>query len=461
MEFTRHITRMSALALGIAGALACGQANAAAFQLKENSAKAQGRAMAGAASAKGDASVVVNNPAVMSTFERTTIQGDVTGVDLSFRFNGGGTAAYGTPLQQPLTGGNGGDAGGLAAVPAFSVVMPLSGQFEYVTLGAMVSAPFGLKTEYENGWAGRYHALTSDLKFVDLTLAGSLDVTDKFSVGLGVIIQRSEATLTNAVDFGAGICRINAALCVTPNPVTAPFGPQKNDGVASIEGTDTGFGWSAGLNYRPTDNVSLGYAYRSEVDHELRGDATFDVPANVKSLLAVAAPGMYTDGKGGARLTLPSTHTLSATWDINDRFSVMAEGVHTGWDSLREVRIEFDNPVQPDAVENYSWHDSWFYSLGGEYRASDRFTYRAGVGRDESPVAFQHRTPRMPDQDRNWYSIGMTWTVNDNFEVSGSYVRIQMADTPEVDIISSSGSRLVGSYRGGADLYGISAQYRF
>ena len=103
MEFAKNITRISALALGIAGALACGQANAAAFQLKENSAKAQGRAMAGAASAKGDASVVVNNPAVMSTFDRTTVQGDVTAVDLSFRFNGGGTAAAGSPLQQPLT----------------------------------------------------------------------------------------------------------------------------------------------------------------------------------------------------------------------------------------------------------------------------------------------------------------------------------------------------------------------
>ena len=72
MEFAKNFTTMSALALGIAGVLACGQVHAAAFQLKENSVKAQGRAMAGAASAKGDASVVVNNPAVMSTFTEKT-----------------------------------------------------------------------------------------------------------------------------------------------------------------------------------------------------------------------------------------------------------------------------------------------------------------------------------------------------------------------------------------------------
>ena len=112
MHHATPLVRITALALGVAGALACGHADASAFQLKENSAKAQGRAMAGAASAKGDASVVVNNPALMSTFERTTLQGDVTAVDLSFEFDGSGYAASGTPLQQPLSGGNGGNAGG-------------------------------------------------------------------------------------------------------------------------------------------------------------------------------------------------------------------------------------------------------------------------------------------------------------------------------------------------------------
>ena len=72
MQTHPHLTRFTALALGVAGALAFGQAHASAFLLKENSVKAQGRAMAGAASAKGDASVVVNNPAVMSTFTERT-----------------------------------------------------------------------------------------------------------------------------------------------------------------------------------------------------------------------------------------------------------------------------------------------------------------------------------------------------------------------------------------------------
>jgi len=461
MQFAHSLTRVSALALGVAGALACGQVHAAAFQLKENSVKAQGRAMAGSASAKGDASVVVNNPAMMSTFDRTTIQGDVTAIDLSFKFDGSGYAASGTPLQQPLTGGNGGEAGGVTPVPALSFILPLSDGFEYLTLGAMVSAPFGLKTEYDDGWQGRYHALKSDVEIIDLTLAASLELGDHFSAGLGAVFERSDVTLSNAIDFGSALCANPAtqALCFMPNPITGPFGPQKNDGTVKVHGTDNSLGFIAGLSWRPTDNVSIGYAYRSEIDHELSGDADFTVPSNVATILA--ATGQYVDTGALARLTTPAVHTLSATWQATDQFALMAETSRTGWSSLQEIRIQFDNPAQADSAEAYNWGDSWFYSVGGEFAFNDAFTLRAGVARDDSPVSFPYRTPRMPDQDRMWYSIGLTWAATENFELNASYAYIDLVDTPEIDILSSSRSRLTGSYDGGANLFGVSAQYRF
>jgi len=280
MELTKNLTRVTALALGIAGVLAYGDVHAAAFQLKENSVKAQGRAMAGSASAKGDASVVVNNPAVMSTFTERTLQADVTAIDLSYEFSGSGTAATGTPFQQPLTGGNGGDAGDVAAVPAASFILPLSGDFEYLTLGMMISAPFGLKTEYDAGWKGRYHALESDVKIVDLTLAASLELSDSFSIGAGLIYEHADVTLSNAIDFGTIICAQNPTACLVPN---SPFGPQRNDGIAHINGTDNGLGWIIGMNWRPTDKLSLGYSHRSEIDHELDGKGDFTVPAAARA----------------------------------------------------------------------------------------------------------------------------------------------------------------------------------
>lgn len=460
MQNHPRLIQISALALGIAGAMAFSQAHAAAFLLKENSVKAQGRSMAGAASARGDASVVANNPAVMSTFDKNTFQADMTAIDLSFKFTGGGSAAAGSPLAQPLTGGNGGDAGGLNAVPAMSFIAPLSGQFEYVTLGAMISAPFGLKTEYDEDWVGRYHAIKSDVKIIDLTLAASLELSDRFSVGAGLIYEHSDVTLSNAIDFGSGICANpqTQPLCFMPNPVTGPYGPQKQDGRVSVNGTDNSFGWIFGMNWRPTDNLSFGYSHRSEVDHEVRGSADFTVPGTAPFL---TSGGAYVDTGAGAKLTLPSTDTFSATWDVSEKLALMAEASLAGWDSLEEIRIEFDNPMQPDSAEDYSWKDSWFYSIGAEYKLNERWTLRGGIARDDSPVSLPHRTPRMPDQDRQWYSIGATWAASDNFDITASYSRIQLVDTPVVGIASSSGSYISGEYDGGADNYGISAQYRF
>ena len=56
-------------------------ANASGFQIKENSTKALGRAFAGSAAAAGDASVVSNNPAAMSTFKQSAVQADVAVID--------------------------------------------------------------------------------------------------------------------------------------------------------------------------------------------------------------------------------------------------------------------------------------------------------------------------------------------------------------------------------------------
>src|SRR5690554_2288935 len=241
MNIQPHKLVISALALAVAGLAASGAAHGSAFELRENSVKAQGRAMAGSASAIGDASVVANNPALMSTFDAKTFQLDVTTIDLSFEFEGSGSAAAGSPLQQPLRGGDGGNAGGVTPVPAMSFILPGTGDFEYLTLGAMVSVPFGLSTEYDRDWVGRYHAVESDVQVIDLTLAASVELHERFAAGFGLIVQHSDVTLSNAIDFGSSLCANPATqqLCFMPDPVTGLYGPQKNDGFAEISGTDT------------------------------------------------------------------------------------------------------------------------------------------------------------------------------------------------------------------------------
>lgn len=448
MKFANRTT-FNALALGIAGVLMAGQAQASGFQLKENSVKSMGAAFAGSGVKTGDSSVVVNNPATMTQFEGTTVQADVTVIDLSYEFKGTGTDALG----QPLTGGDGGDAGDVTPVPAMSIVHKLDNG---LALGAMVSAPFGLKTEYDDGWMGRYYAHTSDVKIVDLTLSAAVDVVpDVFSVGIGAIFSRADVTLSKSVDFGT---------LLFANPATRPLPfarPQARDGFAEVSGDDNGFGWLVGFNLRPTDKLALGLSYRSEIDYELEGKVDWTVPADVQAVLGASpmTSPLFRDGDVTANLTTPSVLSLSAKYDVTDRLTVLGSWAETGWESLREVRINFENP-DPDSVEPFAWEDTVFMSLGAEYKLNDAWKLRGGVAQDETPTSLTHRTPRLPDDDRTWYSIGATWQVSEAMELSVAITHIK-PDDPRVDIRDNQGHHLVGPFDGEANLFGISGQYRF
>lgn len=448
MQQHYYHSRLAPLALGIVGALALGQAQASGFQLKENSVKSMGAAFAGAGVRTDDTSVVVNNPATTARFKGTSFQVDATAIDLSYEFKGSGTDALG----RPLAGGDGGNAGDIAALPAMSVIHKLDNGLAF---GAMISAPFGLKTEYDAGWSGRYFGQTSDVEIVDLTLVAAIDVVpDRFSVGAGVIYSRADVTLSRAVDFGS-------LLFANPSTRPLPFArPQAADGFAEVQGDDTGFGWIVGANFSPTDKLAFGLTYHSEVDYDLSGAADWTVPANVAAVFA-ASPitrQLFHDGAISASLTTPSTTSVDVRYAFSDRFAMMASWSETGWSSLREIRVDFANP-DPDLVEPFQWRDTQFVSLGGEFKFNNRLTLRAGLAYDETPTHIETRTPRLPDNDRTWYSMGASWNATEALEINFGYTRIEL-DSTRVDI-SAGGSHLAGPFEGRADLYGLSAQYQF
>ncbi len=443
---TKNPIIISALALGIASALAFGQAHASGFQLKENSVKAQGRAFAGSGVAKGDASVVANNPATMTQFEGTTIQSDVTVIDLNTKFKGNGFSGVGTPLARATSGSNGGEAGGVTPLPALSVIHKFGNG---VALGAMVSAPFGLKTEYDRGWVGRYSALKSEVKTIDLTISAAYEIVpDRLSVGLGIVYEKADVTLSRGVDFGT-------ALIGVPG-----FAPGTADGEAVITGKDHSYGFIVGANFRPTDKLSIGLTHRSEVDHLLEGKADWTVPSNARTVLnGIGRSALFNDGRASAKLTTPSITSLSVAYQLNDQLSIMADYANTNWHSLKEVRIDFANP-DPDSVEDFKWKDTRFWSIGADYKLSDTLTVRGGYAYDETPTSFPTRTPRLPDEDRRWYSLGLTWNVSENLEISGAYTRIA-PDKPKIGIRDAQRHVLYGSYDSSVNLFGFSGQYKF
>ena len=455
-----RIHRASALALAVLGTLFVGQAAASGFQLREQSVKNLGKSNAGSAVGK-DAATVSLNPAAMTNLTTNTFQADVTVIDLTAEFNGGGSV-LGVP-QAPLAGGNGGDPGDPTVVPNMSAVFPMKGALEGLTLGASIGAPFGLATEYEDGWVGRYRALNSDVTAIDLTLSAAFKASDGVSIGFGLVYERAEAILSKAIDFGTAICASAApggAACFNP---AFPIKPQQHDGHFEVSGDSTSIGYIVGAQIAPNDRLAIGVSHRSEIKHDLEGTLDFDVPAAAAAVLGSARMAAYTDDEGGARLVTPAITTVSIKYGFTDNFRVLADYQATGWSSLHDVTITRDNGTVVGS-EPFEWEDTDFYSLGAEFDLSDAFTLRGGIGKDESPTNDTHRTPRLPDNDRTLYSIGATWNMSENMSIDAAYQRIEI-DSPVValgvDPASANLSTLNGTFSGHANLFGVSMQYRF
>ena len=385
-----------------------GSAMGSGVAIIEQSASMAGYAYAGAAAAAQDASTLFFNPAGMAKFDRNEVQAGAHYLLVTSDFtNQGSTNFWGDPLTGPDD-----DGGENALVPNLYYIHSISEQWK---AGIAVTAPYGLATEYEEGWVGRYHALRSELTTYNINPSVAYRFNEQWAVGVGVSIEYAEAELSSAVDFGAA--------------ADIPSLSQTLDGKATVTGDNWNFGGNIGLLYEPLVGTRLGMHYRSQIKHKLEGDADFIIP---DAIAAQAQEAGYYDTGGTAEITLPDTVSLSAYHDINERWAILADVTWTHWSHWNEIRIKFDSGAG-DSVTTLDWDDTFRYALGAIYKATDSLVLRAGAAFDESPIpSAKNRTPRLPGADRIWVTLGGGYQFSNGFRVDAAYAHL-FVDDPKVD----------------------------
>jgi long-chain fatty acid transport protein len=438
----KFVPALTALSLALASAVASTGAYASAFQLTENSAPGLGRAQAGGAAVPGDCSAVVNNPAAMSDFTTSCLSGTVAAINFSAKFHGTGT---GLLDGLPTTGGNGGDGGTTLPVPAAYFVHPINDQF---ALGIGLSVPFGFQTEYDDRWIGRYQSVETKLQSPALTFAGSWKLSDQFSVGASVVVQRTAATIIQDIDLGT----------ILAAPTGGALGPQEADGQGGLKGHDYSVGYGLGLLWRPTQSDRFGLNFRSQIDHTLEGNATFKIPSNVLPLF----DGAFVNGKGSADFNTPWYANLGWWHDFNDRFSMGVTANYTHWSSFQQLAINYANPKQApySPVQAFNYKDTWFGSIGGDYKLDNRWTIRGGVAYDETPTSDATRDPKVPDNSRKWVSVGLGYQYSDQLRFDAAFVHL-FVDDAKVNDVSGTFNQLNGAFQVYGNVLAVSGQYSF
>ncbi|OSQ31576.1 OmpP1/FadL family transporter [Thalassospira sp. MCCC 1A03138] len=411
---------------------ASGSAHASGFQLREVSGSLQGSSFAGMSTQTDDASQIFFNPGSVGQLRESTYSVGTSLVMPNVKLKSGSfTSSTLTNAAGSVSNATYGDMGQDALVPNAHAVWTLTDQ---LNLGISLTTPWGLVTDYESDFAGRFFGTTSAIKTANVKPVLAYRFDNGLSVGGGAQIQYMDARLAKAVGFGAG------------------------EGNGDVTGDDLAAGWTAGMNWELPTGTRIGASYVSEITHNLKGDITFD---------SAAQAGGYRNQTAEAKVTTPEYITFGIAQDIGEKWTIMADGQWTNWESIGTLNFRYGGDTnvnfagnQNSTADVYNWSSSWFYSLGAKYRYDENWTFRGGVAYDQTPISDEYRSVRIPDSNRYWLSLGASYKVADWADVSLGYTHI-FAHNSTVNHTETNVGTFRGEYESEVDIIALQAKFQF
>ncbi|MEZ8943390.1 outer membrane protein transport protein [Vibrio sp. 10N.247.311.12] len=398
--------------LAVTITLASSQAMAAGFQLNAQSATGIGRAFAGDAVIADNASVMARNPAAMALFDKT---------ELSLGFESITSMIEVSDANYDLAGGSipsTDDVGDTSIAPNIHLIVPVNDKFAW---GVNAYSNFGTKTEFADDYAAEVYGGLTDVMSINFGLAGSYRLNEQWSVGAGLDLIYGQGTMKRSV----------------PN----------TQGAAYLLNVDKADGWAVGFNlgtvYELNENNRFGLSYRY-------------------------SPEMTAEDDKGQEITLPlpDIAEFSGYHRIEDtKFAVHYSVQWIGWGDFDQIEFRnLDFATSPIGGLNgsydkaYEWQDGWHYSIGGTYYLNSTWTLRAGYMYDTS-AQDELTSVSVPDSDRQWFSAGFTYHINEDSNVDFGFTYL-MGDDVSVKEDSGIGT-LTATTHADAILMGLQYSHSF
>lgn len=268
-------------------------------------------------------------------------------------------------------------------LPTFFLVSPDYNNFRF---GFSVTETYGLAKRWYDDMFPRASANKFSLQVFELNPTVSYKFSDMFSLGGGVRMLYSKATLmTNSVEF-----------------LTALGSPLGN--TLGMSGDTTEWGYNLAADLKPNDSWNFALTYRSNVDLEFDdGDVRFTLPAR----------GLVTATTGDVSVPAPAVLSFSTAYTYNQwTFDLTLD--RTFWSEYEE--LAFDFAALPDRTIAKDWDDTTCVRLGAEYRLNEKFTLMGGIAYDENPVPEENLGFELPDSDAWLFSAGVRYKHSEQLE---------------------------------------------
>ncbi|NQZ33486.1 MAG: outer membrane protein transport protein [Oceanospirillaceae bacterium] len=399
---------------------------AAGFQLKEQSAEGQGNSFAGQTAKAVDASTIFYNPAGMSRLEGNHVQSNLSYIAPKAKYEH--SSASSIVGASPLSKSSGIDGGVSAIVPAAYAVWDYS---DDIKLGISINAPYGLSTKFDEDWVGADYNVLSEIKTINIAPSISYKVNDKFSIGGNIQFQKLEGTLSSQTFYKAGLGDVTVKALTT------------------LKAEDTGFGYSLGFLYEYSDKGRIGFNYRSEIKHTLKGE--------------VSTPDIGSKFDATAKFTTPAAASIGIYHDVSDQWALLADVSWTDWSVFDELEVlKTDGSVATSTT--YNWSDNVFVALGANYQYDEKLQLKFGVAYDQGAANDEDRTAGIPDATRYWASIGASYKVNKQTTLNAGFSHIRAKSAKVTEAFSTTNKKATsysGTFKPSVNILSVGMDYQF
>ena len=322
-----------------------------------------------------------------------------------------------------------------------------------VWLGLGMFSPFGLGTEFDDNWPGRYNSYKAVIQTLTVNPNIAFKLNDKFSFALGLDLMWFDLTLKRRIDT-----------TLIARQARIPFALGDVD--RSLTGSTVGVGGNIAFWGQPYDWLKLGLSYRSRTSVSVTGDADFVKSQQFNSIPALG--GFFNNTTAQGTITLPDELYMGAAFYPTKNFSVEVGAIWTGWSSYSALTISYSKAPIPNYpapgndtvfVDPKNWHDTWRPYIGFEYKATDWLDLRAGYAYDMEAIDNAYADYLVPANNRHLFSVGtgfywQKWTL----DLSYTYDLITSRDNVpahETGVLPSSFNN------GKAHMIGCSLGYKF
>jgi long-chain fatty acid transport protein len=257
-------------------------------------------------------------------------------------------------------------------------------------LGVFAPAGFGAHYDLRHALYGKreYSSLGALVKILP---AAACKLGDRLSLGATFGLAASHAQLEKPLNLQTGL--LAGLPCM-----------------ADIKATGFAPTWSVGMQYRLSDQTTLGLAFRSETRFRLRGDAKVDVSG-------IGVPLLKASYDAEVDLVWPRSLGAGITHWLGDKHRVSADVVWFDWshafDKLDLKLTDGSNPLfrlilGPKVRDTLplDWRDSVAFRAGYEFFPTSRDVLRAGYVYHRNPIPAATLIPNLAGTLEHAVSLG-------------------------------------------------------